>query len=273
MNDVLTKLDVYVDMAIQFAPRILLAILVFVIGLRIIKLIVRRLDRVLKKKMMDEEIRRFLMSLVTVLLQVLLFFSAAEIVGVKTASFIAVLAAAGFAVGMALQGSLSNFAAGVMIIFFKPYRVGDIIQVGDAKGKVSDIQIFNTIMITPKNETVILPNATAIADKIINHSAVGNERVDVFFHIPYEQDFAQVQALVMEYLANHPDVLKEPSYAVSIEEYDSHNVKIGIFAFAAPDDYWKVFYSISNAIKPLLGQNGIKVAYSEGVELGAIAAS
>jgi len=264
------RLTEYLDMFIQFSPKILLAIVVLFVGFRLIQMIVKRLDRSLAKGEMDGSVRGFLLSMLSILLKVLLFFSAAEIVGIKTASFLAILAAAGFAIGMALQGSLGNFAAGVMIIFFKPYKIGDIIEVADSKGKVSDIQIFNTILVTPKNETVIIPNGVAIAEKIINHSAVGNERVDVFFHIPYSQDFNQVNDILMEFLNDHKHILGDPAPEVAIEEYDSHNIKVGVFSFAKPDDYWLVFYDVSNAIKPILGRHGIKVAYSEGVELGTI---
>lgn len=270
MEALQTRIGNYLDMAIEYSPKLLLAIIVILIGLRIIRWVTDRIEASLTSSEMEPAVRGFLLSMISILLKVLLFFSAAEIVGIKTASFLAILAAAGFALGMALQGSLGNFAAGVMIIFFKPYRIGDIIEVADMKGKVSDIQIFNTVLVTPKNETVIIPNATAIADKIINHSTIGNERVDVFFHIPYAQDFSQVKTIVHEYLQGHERILKDPEPRVSIEEYDSHNIKVGVFSFAHPDDYWKVFYDVSDAIKPLLGKHGIKVAYSEGVELGTI---
>ncbi len=270
MNDQVFNLDRYLEMALDFAPQLLLALFVLVVGWRIVNWISRRLDHLLARREMDDAIRPFLVSLASILLKVLLLFSVAEMVGIKTASFIAIMAAAGFAIGMAMQGSLSNFAAGVMILFFKPYKIGDIIEVGDWKGKVSSIQIFNTIMVTPKNETVIVPNSTAIADKIINHSTIGNVRVDLYFHIPYEEDYHKVRDIVMGLADAHPKVLKDPRGSVDIEAYDTHNIQIGVFLFCAPDDYWTVFYEMNNVIKPALGQHGIKVAYSEGIELGSI---
>ena len=265
------NLDFYINQALDFAPTLALAILVLIIGWRIIKWVGNMLDAFMQKRDMDEAIRPFLVSLVSILLKVLLLFSIAEMIGIKTASFIAIFAAAGFAIGMALQGSLGNFAAGVMILFFKPYKLGDIIEVADVKGKVTSIQIFNTILLTPKNETVIIPNSTAIGDKIINFSTAGNTRVDLYTHMPYEEDFSKVRKTIMELVDAHPKILKDPAASVDIEMYDSHNVQIGVFAFCKPDDYWTVFYDLNNSIKPALGKQGIKVAYSEGVELGKIA--
>ena len=263
-------LEEYINYAIDILPNILWAIVVLVIGFRVVKWIAKNFDHFMQKRQMDEAIRPFLVSMVKILLQILVVFAVAEMIGIKTASFIAILAAASFAIGMALQGSLGNFAAGVMILFFKPYRIGDIIEVAGMKGKVKSIQIFNTILVTPKNETVIVPNSTAIGDKIINFSTEGNTRVDLYFHIPYEQDFSLVRDIVMKIVKNHSLILDAPASSVDIEMYDSHNLQIGVFVFCKPDDYWTVFYDLNNAIKPALGQHGVKVAYSEGIELGQI---
>ncbi len=264
------NLDYYLERAIDFLPTLVLALFVLIIGWRVTKWLGKTFDRFMQRREMDDAIRPFLVSLVTILLQVLLIFSVAEMVGVKTASFIAILAAAGFAVGMALQGSLGNFAAGVMILFFKPYRMGDIVEVAGMKGKVTAIQIFNTILVTPKNETVIVPNSSAIGDKIINFSTEGNTRVDLYTHMPYEEDFAKVREIIMDIVNKHPLILKEPSSSVDIEMYDTHNIQVGVFVFCKAEDYWTVFYDLNNAIKPALGKNNIRVAYSEGVELGKI---
>ena len=263
-------LERYWNDFLNLLPTLLLALVTLVIGLRIIKWITGRLKLLFDKRKTDPAVGSFMASLLSILLKVLLLFSVAEMIGIKTASFIAVLAAAGFAVGLALQGSLSNFAAGVMILFFKPYKVGDIIEVAGSKGKVTGIQIFNTIMVTPKNETVIIPNASAISDKIINHSSVGNVRVDLYFHMPYDEAFEKVQTLVMEIINAHPKILDEPQSSVDIESYDSHNINVGVFVFCQPDHYWDVFYDLNNSIKPALGKHNIKVAYSEGVEYGPI---
>ena len=263
-------LERIVNYLVDQAPNILLALVTLIIGWRIIAWISKLIRKALEKRDSDPAVNSFLASLASVLLKVLLIFSVAGMVGIETTSFIAILAAAGFAVGMALQGSLSNFAAGVMILLFKPYKIDDIVEIGDVKAKVKDIQIFNTILQTVKNETVIIPNASAIDDKIINHSTVGNVRVDLYFHMPYEEQFNKVRSIVMDIVNNHPKILKEPKSSVDIESYESHNINVGVFVFCKPDDYWDVFYDLNNSIKPSLGQQGVKVAYSEGVELGAI---
>jgi len=267
------NLDIYFEKGLDFLPTLALALIFLIVGWRVISWIGRALGRFMDQRQMDEAVRPFLVSLFTILIKILLIVSVAEMVGIKTASFIAILAAAGFAIGMALQGSLGNFAAGVMILFFKPFRINDIIEVAGMKGKVTSIQIFNTILLTPKNETVIIPNSTAIGDKIINFSTAGNTRVDVYTHMPYDEDFSKVQEIIMEIVNGHTKILKTPAASVDIESYDSHNVQIGVFAFCKPEDYWTVFYDLTNAIKPALGKHDIKVAYREGMELGTIAPS
>jgi len=256
--------------AIEYSPKIVMAILVLIIGWKIASFVSKLIQKALAKQDIDESIQKFLGSMLSALLKIMVVLTAAGILGAQTSSFVAVLAAAGFAVGMALQGSLSNFAAGVMVLLFKPYKVGDIIEVSGSKGKVKEIQIFNTIIQTPKNETVIIPNSLAVGDKIINSSTVGNVRVDLMTHMPYEEDLAKVREAIMEEVLKHPKILKDPAPSVDIEAYDSHNLTVGVFVFCLPEDYWTVYYSLNNAMKTSLGRSGVKVAYSEGVELGSI---
>lgn len=251
-------------------PHLLLAVVILFVGWRVVGWLTRKLTTVLQQREMDPAVSSFITSLLSILLKVLVIFSAAEMIGIETASFVAILAAASFAIGMAMQGSLSNFASGVMILIFKPFRVGDIIELSEMKGHVTEIQIFNTIIRTPKNETVIIPNSSVMSDKIVNHSAVGNVRVDIIFHMPYEEQFERVQGVVQEVLRSHTLVLEDPSPLVAIESYESHNINVGVFAFCRPDDYWKVYYELNNAIKVALGKHNVNVAYSEGIELGKI---
>lgn len=264
------KTDKLMDFLIENGPKLLAAILVVIIGFWLIKRLLKILNHVFEKRNISQEVRPYLLSIVGVLLKILVVLSAAGIVGIQTSSFIALLAAAGFAVGMALQGSLGNFAAGVMILIFKPYRVGDLIGVCDEKGWVTEIQIFNTILQTVTNETVIIPNAKAIDDKIINYSTIGNIRVDVHAHIPYAENFNKVKGILMQVVNSHDKILSDPAPNVLIDEYDSHSIKILVNGFSTPQDYWAVYYDITAGIKGALGDNNIKVAYSEGVELGDI---
>lgn len=264
------KLDTYIEMAIELAPKILTGIIILIIGFFVINRIVKVLRSQLEQRNFDRSVTPFLTSMLSVLLKVLLLFSIAEIVGIKTTSFVALIAAAGFAIGMALQGSLGNFASGVMILLFKPYSVGDLIEVQDEKGWVKEIQIFNTILQTVTNQNVIIPNGMATSDKVINHSSNSYIRVDLFFAIPYEEDFEKVKEAMLIELEQINKILKDPAPSVGIEAFDSHNIKCGAFLFAKPEFYWDVYYEANLAIKKGLGKNNIKMAYSEGVELGPI---
>lgn len=266
----LEKLEVYIDLAIEFAPKLLSAILMLVIGFYIIGKIVKFVGNKLASSNFDESLAPFLTSMLSVILKVLLLFSVAEMVGIKTTSFVAILAAAGFAIGMALQGSLGNFASGVLILLFRPFKVGDLIEVTGDKGWVQTIQIFNTHIKTVTNQNVIIPNSKITSDTIINHSTNGTIRADMFFAIPYEEQFDKVESAILSEIQSISNVLSDPAPSVGIEAFDSHNIKVGLFVHSKPEDYWQVFYDCQLAIKKALGKNNIKMAYSEGIELGPI---
>lgn len=260
-------------MCIEYAPKLLLAIIVLVIGLWVINRLVKYLETIMLRSNLDADIVPFLKSLVGVLLKVMLLFSVAELVGIKTTSFVAMIAAAGFALGMALQGSLGNFASGVMVLIFKPYKVGDLIEADGKKGWVQEIQIFNTILKTATNQSVIIPNSIATSGTIINHSANGNIRLDIFNSIPYEEDFNKVEAAILNEVKLIPEIMQDPKPSVGIQEFDSHNIKVGTFVYVNPKLYWPAYYSVHKAIKNALGKNDIKMAYSEGIELGKVGAN
>lgn len=264
------KIDQLITMTVEYAPKLVLAIIVLIIGLWIINKLVSYLEQAMLQSNMDADVIPFLKSLVGVLLKVMLLFSVAELVGIKTTSFVALIAAAGFAVGMALQGSLGNFASGVMILFFKPYKVGDLIETDGQKGWVQEIQIFNTILKTPTNQCIIIPNSVATSGTIINHSVNGHIRLDIFSAIPYAEDFNKVEAAILSEVDRIPEVLDDPEPQVGIQEFDSHNIKIGTFVYVYPEKYWPAYYAVHKAIKKALGKSEVKMAYSEGIELGKI---
>jgi len=268
-----SKFDGLIDSAIAFAPKVLLAGLLLFIGLKVLGRLKKIMINYLGKMNWDKDLIPFITSMADALLKVLLFLTVASIVGINTASFVALLAAAGFAIGMALQGSLGNFASGVMVLLFKPYKTGDLIEVADSTGWVQEIQIFNTILKTVTNQTVIIPNSLATGDKIINHSTNGYVRVDLFSAIPYAEDFAKVEQAILSEVSKLPEVLADPEPVVGIQEFDSHNIKIGTFLFVKPENYWSVYYEANKAIKNALGKNQIQMAYSEGIELGSIGAN
>jgi len=267
------KLERYIDLAIDFAPKLALAIIVLIVGFYIINRIIKFVKNRLFDAQFDESLAPFLTSILSVLLKVLLLFSVAEMVGIKTTSFVAILAAAGFAIGMALHGSLGNFASGVLILLFKPFKVADLIEVDGKKGWVKEIQIFNTIIKSVNNQNVIIPNSKLTSDTITNHSSNGYIRVDLSFAVPYEENFDHVEQAILNEVVSIDHVLKDPAPSVGIDEFDSHNIKVGLYLHAKPEYYWNVFYDANMAIKRALGKNNIKMAYSEGIELGTIGAS
>lgn len=256
--------------AVPIVSRMFLAALVLMVGFWIIKRIMRLVATAISKSNLGEEITPFLISLVDVALKFLIIFIVAGIVGVETASFIAVLGALVFAVGMALQGSLGNFAAGLIILLFKPYRIGDWIEVDEKFGKVEQIQIFNTLLLTHSNQTLVIPNGKIIEDVVTNYSTKGYVRVDLQVAMPYAESFPKVKKIIEEVLHEMPNVLNEPAPEVGIIDYDTHYIVVGVRPFAKPDDYQNVLYEANYGVKHAFHKNGIQMAYSEGVELGPI---
>lgn len=258
------------EMIIAYAPKIGLAILVLIIGIKIINKLAKLAAKAMERAGVSANILPFISSLVGISLKVLLIFSVAGIVGIETASFVAVLAAAGFAVGLALQGSLGNFAAGIIILIFKPYKVEDWIEVDGKFGKVEEIQIFNTWMVTPGLKTLIIPNGQIIENIVTNYSRKGFIRIELTVTMPYNESFPKVKDIILGELKAIPKVLNDPEPEVGIEAYDSHNLIVGVRPYVLPDDFWEVTFACYEKIKAAFHRNDIRVAYSEGVEMGEI---
>lgn len=269
-----TKLQSYISQGIEFLvgvlPNLAMGIAVLVIGFWLIKKVVKILKLSLTKAGLEVEIVSFLSSFANILLKVFLILSIAGLLGFDTAALIGVLAAASFAVGMALQGSLSNFAAGIIIVLFKPYKVGDWVEVQEKFGKIDEIQIFNTFVTTPGKKVLIIPNGEVISGIVTNFSKKGNIRMELNVTMPYAESFPRVKEIILKELNSHPKVLDTPQPEVGIETFDSHNVVLAVRPYVIPDDYWEVYYDTYALIKTAFHKNGIKVAYSEGVEIGEI---
>lgn len=270
MDQVNSYVEKGVQMVMDYAPKVALAILMLVIGMKVINKLAKIAVSGMAKAGLNENILPFISSLVGVSLKLLLIFSVAGVVGIDTASFVAVLAAASFAVGLALQGSLSNFAAGILILIFKPYKVTDWIDVQDKFGKVEEIQIFNTIIVTPGQKTLIIPNGQIVESIVTNFSKKGYTRLELSVTMPYAESFPKIKEIIRNELKQTPLVLQDMEPEIGIESYDSHNIIIAVRPFVRPDDFWEVTFSVHERIKAAFNRHGIKVAYSEGVELGTI---
>lgn len=258
------------SMTLEYLPRLGLALVVLWLGLRVIRQLERWMLAAFERNRINKDISPFLTSIITISLKVLLIFSVAGIVGIETTSFVAVLAAAGFAIGIALQGSLGNFAAGIIILVFRPFKVGDLVEVESQTGHVNEVQIFNTIITRLDNRMVIIPNAMAVNGIITNLSARKHLRLDLKVFIPYSEDFSRIESLLQEALRAVPKVLQDPAPFIGIENFDSHFITLTVRPYALTEDYWDVYFESYRQIKHTLGVNGIQMAYSEGVELGPI---
>ncbi len=263
-------LNLVTDQLISFAPTFLQAVAMLVIGFWLIKKIGNILNYSLQKAGLAPEVVSFLTSLFDIGFKILVLIIVASVLGIEMTSLVAVLAAAGFAVGLALQGSLSNFAAGIMIMVFKPYKLGDWVEINEKFGKVESIQIFNTSIVTPGQKMIIIPNGKAMEGVITNFSSKGHIRLELQVSMPYEENFPKVRRIILDALKNVKGILENPEPMVGIESYDSHNIILGIRPFINPDDYWDVTFEAHQAIKAAFSREGIKMAYSEGVELGPI---
>ena len=265
------KLSELLQALVAWSPKFVGAILVLFIGFWIVGKLLKVITSSFEKTSLSEEIKPFLISLISAVFKIAVVIFAAGILGVETSSFVAMLAAVGFAVGMALQGSLGHIAAGILILVFKPYKVGDFITVGDHKGFVTGVQIINTMLRTLDNETVIIPNGTAISDVIINSSDEdGMTRLSIEVYMPYEEQYAKVHDIIKGALDSCKYVQKNPEPLIGIGTFDTHSIIVEAKPYALVEDYENAYFEATQAIKYAMGVNGIKVAYSEGVELGPI---
>jgi len=268
------KINEYVQIAIDktifYLPRIIIAGLIFWIGFKVAKKIVELVKTALKKTGFSETLRPFLSSTVGVILKGAVLFIIATVLGADLTGLFAILAAAAFAVGMALQGSLGNFASGILILTLKPYKVGDWIEVEDKFGRVAEIGIFSTDVLTPGNKILIIPNSMVTDSVVTNFTEKGMIRLELEVTMPYEESFPKVQKILFESLETVPKILEEPFPEIGILNFDSHNVQLIVRPYVRPDDFWEVTFNAHKAIKRALSANRIKVAYSEGVEFGAI---
>ena len=225
------KLDYkYVELLISYAPKIILAVLILLLGLWVIRKITRTAEKGLERSGVDPDLRPFLVTLMNVMMKVFLVLGVANIVGIETTSFVAVLASAAFAVGLALQGTLSNFAAGVMILIFKPYRVGDFVEIQTISGRVKEIQIFNTLVVTSYEKIIIVPNSNAINGIIGNLTSQGTIKTNIIIPVKYDSDFEKIKEIILEILRSTPEVLDATTSSVEIESFEQEGYIINVGA-------------------------------------------
>ncbi len=270
-QDKLTKYwDQFIDFCVTFAPKVFLAVIVLVVGFWIVKRVIAVFKITIEKANLSPEISGFFLSFAGIALKIAILLFAASFIGFEMTSIVGILAAASFAVAFALQGSLANLASGILIMVFRPYKIGDMVEINGKFGKVEDIKIFSTILSTPGLKTLIIPNGKVSEDTIINFSVKGSIRLELNVTMPYEESFPKVKEVILEALKSLPLVLKDPEPQIGIETFDSHNIVLAVRPFVLPDNYWEGIFESHRAIKAAFSQHNIKVAYSEGVEIGPI---
>lgn len=252
-----------VEMMMEFGPRILLAILVLILGLWIIKAVSNGLVRLMQKRNVDPSLVPFLRSLVSVLLKVTLVISVVSMLGVETTSFIAILGAAGLAVGLALSGTLQNFAGGVMILIFKPFKVGDFVDAQGYSGTVKEIQIFNTIMKSPDNKTIIIPNGGLATGAMVNFSTEPTRRVDMSFGIGYGDDIDKAKSILMRLMEEDERVLKDPAPTVAVAELADSSVNFNVRPWVKSADYWGVYLDMHEKVKKTFDAEGVSIPFPQ----------
>ncbi|RXP64603.1 mechanosensitive ion channel family protein [Lutibacter sp. HS1-25] len=251
----------------DYAFKVVAAILILIIGLWLSKKIVKITQKLMNARGIDITLQKFLGDLIGWALKILVFITAISQVGVETTSFIAILGAAGLAVGLALQGSLANFAGGALIMIFKPFKVGDLIEAQGEIGTVKEIQIFVTKIISPGNKLLIIPNGTLSNGNIKNYTELGLLRVDLTFGVSYDADIKKTKEVLMKVLTDNEKVLKDPAPSVNVSELADSSVNFAVRPWATPADYWDVYFSTVEATKYALDAAGIEIPYPHQVEI------
>lgn len=256
-------LNMGLEMAIGYAPGLALAVATLFIGLWAISLFCRGVKAGFEKSGMEPSLQGFLLSMMSIGLKVLLVISVASMIGIATTSFIAVLGAAGLAVGLALQGSLANFAGGVLILIFRPYKVGDFIDAGGVMGSVKRIEIFSTILTTGDNKTIIVPNGAVSNSAITNFSTQDTRRVDIVFGIGYDDDLKKAKEVLKGLIEADERILKDPAPLIVVSNLGDSTVDITTRSWVNSADYWGVYFDLTENTKLAFDENGISIPYPQ----------
>ena len=265
MEKVLELLERYgvMEVLAKYGLQILAAIAVLVIGRFVAKIVRKIIERMMARGKQEQTLISFVSHLVYAAMMAFVIIAALGKLGIQTASFVAILGAAGLAIGLALQGSLANFAAGVLMIIFKPFKVGDFIEGGGTAGVVEEIQIFTTELKTPDNKQVIVPNAQMTSGNIVNYSAKGTRRVDLVAGIGYGDDIDKARGVLQSILDAEDRILKDPEPTIAVSELGDSSVNFVVRPWTTVDDYWGVYFSLTEAIKKQFDSNGISIPFPQ----------
>lgn len=256
-------LDYGVKLSLDYAPKLALALLTLVVGWLVVGRINRLIQGLFRRSKLDRSVEGFLESLISISLKVILIIIVASMLGVQTTSLVALLGAAGLAVGLALQGSLSNFAGGVLILTFKPFKVGDYIEAQNQGGTVEQIQIFNTTLQTIDNKKIVIPNGNLSNDAIVNYTANRTRRIDLILGISYDDDLKHAKKVVADIVAAEERILDAPEPLIVIGNLGESSVDIFCRVWVKTDDYWPVKFDLLESVKVKFDEAGISIPYPQ----------
>jgi small conductance mechanosensitive channel len=250
-------------MGMEYGVKIVGAVIILIVGFWVAKMIKKGITKVMEKRGIDPTLISFVSSMLFVVMKIFVIVAALEKLNIKTTSFIAILGAAGLAVGLALQGSLANFAAGVLMIIFKPFKLGDFIEAGGTTGAVVDIGIFTTTINSPDNKKMIVPNGAVMGGKITNFNANGTRRVDLVAGISYDDDIDKAKSIIKGILEADARILKDPAPTVAVVEMADSSVNIVVRPWCAGADYWGVYFDTTETIKKKFDENDITIPFPQ----------
>lgn len=256
-------LGIATEFAIQYGLKLLAAIAIFIIGKMVANWVKKLVTRIMSKAGLDQIIIGFTSSIAYITMMAFVIIAVLGQLGIHTTSFIAILGAAGLAIGLALQGSLANFAAGFLMIIFRPFKVGDVIEAAGVTGKVNAIHIFTTTLTTPDNKTIIIPNAKLGGDNIINYSTQETRRVDLTVGVAYDADLKEVRNILEDIVSKDSRVLSDPEHQIAVSELADNSVNFVFRMWVKSADYWDVFFETNELIKTRFDDAGIGIPFPQ----------
>ncbi|MDX1278681.1 mechanosensitive ion channel family protein [Oceanihabitans sediminis] len=259
--------EIGMEFITTYGLKVIGAIAIWIVGSWVIKKIMKGLSTLMAKREYDLGLQKFLVNLLNWVLKILLVITILGNLGVETTSFAAIIAAAGLAIGMALQGSLGNFAGGVLILIFKPFKIGDYIIAQGEAGTVKEIEIFTTKLRTPDNKEIIIPNGSLSNGNITNLSTEDTRRVDFTFGVGYDSDIKQTKEVILSVIESNPKILKDPAPAVNVSELADSSINFFTRVWVNKEDYWDVNFDIIERTKEALDAAGIDIPYPHSVEI------
>lgn len=254
----------YLQRAVQlYAVDLIIGILIFVIGRWVAKFLVKLVRKLMDRRNVDRTLSRFASNLLFSLLMAVVIIAALGQIGVQTTSLVAIVGAAGLAVGLALQGSLSNLASGVMLIIFRPFKAGDYVEAGGVSGAAEEISIFTTTLKTPDNKRVIVPNSQITSGSIVNYSAEEKRRIDLVYGISYGDDIRRTKEIIEAVLAEDTRILRDPAPTIAVLELAANSVNLAVRPWVATADYWDVYFALNERMKQRFDAEGVRIPFPQ----------